>query len=135
MRLLLYFFVILAVLSCVDRGFTRNRYYDSTSRFTADDKTFSGMCSYYGKKFHGKKTASGDLFDMYAFTAAHRTLPFGTKLEVENTENNKKVIVTVNDRGPFVRERILDISYAAADALGMLKTGTAEIHARVLSIP
>ncbi len=92
----------------------------------------SGECSYYGKKFHGRKTANGETFDMYGFTAAHRTLPFGTLLEVENLQNGKKVIVRINDRGPFKKQRILDLSYAAAKELDMLKSGITVIKAKII---
>jgi len=86
-----------------------------------------GDASWYGKKFQGKPTASGELFDMYAYTAAHRTLPFGTILKVTNLSNNKSVIVRVNDRGPFKRNRIVDLSYQAAKEIGMVIDGTAEV--------
>ncbi len=91
-----------------------------------------GIASYYGARFHGRKTANGEVFDMYAFTAAHKTLPFGTVLLVTNLNNGKKVTVRINDRGPFVRNRILDLSYAAAREIGMIDSGTAEIEARVI---
>lgn len=74
----------------------------------------SANTSYYGDKFHGKRTASGSIFNMNEMTAAHKTLPFGTKLEVTNKETKKSVVVTVTDRGPFIRGRILDLSKGAA---------------------
>lgn len=83
--------------------------------------------SYYGEAFNGRPTSSGEIFDMNAYTAAHRTLPFGTLLEVTNLENGKKVIVRVNDRGPFVANRELDLSKAAAKSLGMLNRGTTRV--------
>jgi len=86
-----------------------------------------GDASWYGKEFQGKPTASGDSFDMYAYTAAHRTLPFGTMLKVTNLSNNKSIIVRVNDRGPFKENRIVDLSYQAAKEIGMLIDGTAEV--------
>lgn len=95
-------------------------------------KTFEGTASYYGRKFHGRQTASGETFDMYALTAAHKSLPFGTRLKITNLSNGKEVIVRVNDRGPYVRGRILDLSYAAAQQLGMIKTGTTRIRAEIL---
>lgn len=94
-----------------------------------------GISSYYGEKFHGRKTANGETFNMYDFTAAHKTLPFGTIIEIENLSNNKKVTVRINDRGPFVRNRILDISYAAAKEIGMLQSGTAKISGRIIYKP
>jgi rare lipoprotein A len=83
--------------------------------------TFSGIASYYGPNFHGKKTASGEIFDMYKMTCAHRALPFGTELLVTNPENNKSVKVRVNDRGPFVKGVILDLSMGAAQKIGLSK--------------
>ena len=93
----------------------------------------SGKASYYGKKFHGLTTASGVTFDMYQMTAAHKTLPFGTKLKVTSMTNGRSVIVMVNDRGPFVDDRILDLSYAAAANIGMIQAGTGDIKMQVLN--
>lgn len=85
------------------------------------------VASYYGEDFHGKPTSSGELFDMNALTAAHKTLPFGTLLEVTNLANGKMVVVRINDRGPFVDDRDIDISQAAAEALDMITTGIARV--------
>jgi rlpA-like protein len=85
------------------------------------------FASYYGEPFHGRPTSSGEPFDMNAYTAAHRTLPFGTMVEVTNLENGKKVIVRINDRGPFVGNREIDLSRAAAEALGMIGQGIARV--------
>lgn len=81
------------------------------------------VASWYGPKFHGRPTASGEIFNMYDLTCAHRTMPFGTKLRVTNPENGRSVIVTVNDRGPFVEGRDLDLSYGAARAIGLVEKG------------
>ncbi len=91
-----------------------------------------GLASYYGKKFHGKKMANGKPFNMYAFTCAHPTLPFGTKVKVTNLENGKWVIVTVTDRGPYVKNRIIDLSYAAAKEIGMIKDGVVKVKVEVV---
>jgi rare lipoprotein A len=91
-----------------------------------------GMASYYAKKFHGRKTASGERFNMRKFTAAHRTLPFGTRVRVTNLSNGKSVVVRVNDRGPFKRGRIIDVSYAAAKAIGMVRAGTARVRIEIV---
>ena len=91
-----------------------------------------GVASWYGEPFHGRTTASGETFDMEAMTAAHPTLPFGTRLQVENLDNGRAVTVTVNDRGPFVKDRILDVSRRAAEKLGMLGPGTARVRITVL---
>jgi rare lipoprotein A len=82
-----------------------------------------GMASWYGPGFHGKRTANGERFDMNALTAAHRTLAFGTRVLVRNTLNGREVIVRINDRGPRVRDRIIDLSKAAAEALDGLQAG------------
>ena len=83
-----------------------------------------GVASWYGKKFHGQRTANGETYDMYAMTAAHKTLPLPSYLRVRNLNNGKSVIVRVNDRGPFRENRIVDLSYAAAARLGIIGTGT-----------
>ena len=83
-----------------------------------------GIASWYGKKFHGNSTSSGDKYDMYAMTAAHKTLPLPSYVKVENLKNGKYVIVRVNDRGPFLHNRLIDLSYAAAKKLGIVDTGT-----------
>ena len=85
------------------------------------------VASWYGKQFNGKLTASGKRFNMYAMTCAHKTLQFGSKLRVTNPDNNKSVIVTVNDRGPFIRGRDLDLSYGAAKKIGIIKKGVARV--------
>jgi rare lipoprotein A len=92
----------------------------------------SGFASWYGPGFDGKPTASGETYDMDALTAAHRQLPFGTVVEVRNRENGRTVVVRINDRGPFVRGRIIDLSRAAADRLELVRSGTAPVTLRVV---
>ena len=87
-----------------------------------------GVASWYGKKFHGRPTASREPYNMYAMTAAHRTLPLPTYVSVRNLRNNKSIIVRVNDRGPFVQNRIIDLSYAAAIKLDMIRSGTSLVE-------
>ena len=94
--------------------------------------TQEGVACWYGKQFHGRKTANGERFDMNKLTAAHRTLPFGTVVEVTNLSNGKKVIVRINDRGPFTKGRIIDLSYAAAKEIGILQSGTARVRLRIV---
>lgn len=91
-----------------------------------------GLASWYGTKFHGRRTSSGEPYDMYAMTAAHKTLPLPTYVEVVNLENDHRVIVRVNDRGPFVDDRIIDLSYAAAHRLEMTDAGVAPVRIRVV---
>ena len=86
-----------------------------------------GKASYYGRRHHGRKTASGEKFDMNELTAAHRKLPLGTKIKVTNLENGKVVTLTVNDRGPYVRGRLLDVSERAAHELGFPDDGTTQV--------
>lgn len=97
--------------------------------------TQRGVASWYGPKFDGRRTANGERFDMYGLTAAHRTLPFDTWVRVTNLDNGRSVDLRINDRGPFVKGRILDVSYAAARRLEMLGPGTARVEIRVLDGP
>ena len=91
-----------------------------------------GVASWYGPGFHGRKTASGERFDQNDLTAAHPTLPFGTRLRVTNVSSGQSVTVRVNDRGPFVRGRVVDVSYAAAEELGMVGGGVAKVKLDVV---
>jgi len=88
----------------------------------------TGMASWYGRQFHGRKTASGETFDMNALTAAHRSLPLNCYIRVTNKDNGKSVVVKVNDRGPFHGNRVLDLSYGAAKRLGITNAGTAKVN-------
>jgi rare lipoprotein A len=105
------------------------RYYvmDSSEGFRQ-----KGEASWYGTKFHGQRASSGETYDMYAMTAAHKTLPLPSYVEVKNLKNGRKAIVKVNDRGPFHDGRIIDLSYAAATKLGVVATGTAPVEIRVI---
>jgi len=94
----------------------------------------TGTASWYGKKFHGRKTANGERYDMYAMTAAHTTLPLPSRVRVTNLSKGRSVIVRVNDRGPFVKNRIIDLSYAAAKALGYIEQGTARVRVQALDV-
>ena len=94
--------------------------------------TERGVASWYGKKFHGRKTSSGETYDMYAMTAAHKALPLPTYVEVTNIDNGRRIVVKVNDRGPFVHNRIIDLSYGAASKLGIIGTGTAFVEVRAI---
>ncbi len=97
--------------------------------------TESGYASWYGNKFHGHLTANGERYNMFAMSAAHKNLPLPSYLQVTNLENNKQIIVRVNDRGPFHQGRIIDLSYAAAYKLDMLKSGTAKVQIKLLHLP
>jgi rare lipoprotein A len=91
------------------------------------DEIERGMASWYGERFHGRRTASGEPFDMNAMTAAHKTLPFGTQVRVRHARTGKEVLVRINDRGPHVRGRIIDLSRAAAASIGLVQTGVAPV--------
>ena len=95
----------------------------ANSRESSKKKVIRGQASWYGPGFHGKKTASGEIFDQGRLTAAHKTLPLGTKAKVTNLENGNSVEVEINDRGPYVGERVIDLSRAAANALGFVESG------------
>jgi len=90
------------------------------------------VATYYSKRFHGRPTANGEIFDRFALTCAHKTLPFDTILKVTNPKNNKSVMVRVNDRGPFKKNRKLDLSYAAAKEIGMLKAGVMKVRMQIM---
>src|SRR5436309_13624212 len=93
-----------------------------------------GMASYYAEEFNGRKTSNGEVYDMNRFTAAHRTLPFNTKVRVTNTHSGKAVVVRINDRGPFKDDRIIDLSLAAAKEIELIGSGTAPVRLEVLEI-
>lgn len=101
---------------------------------TGQGFTETGRASWYGEKFHGYETSNGEPYDMYSMSGAHKTLPLPSYAKITNLENNKQVIIRINDRGPFHSDRILDVSYAAAYKLGMLATGTARIKLEVIYI-
>lgn len=94
-----------------------------------------GEASWYGGKFIGRQTANGEIFDTMQYTAAHKTLPFNTIVEVTNLDNGKKTTVRINDRGPFIKGRIIDLSQKAAEDIDMVKTGTAKIVLKVIKMP
>lgn len=93
---------------------------------------YDGMASWYGAGFHGNRTASGERYNQYDLTAAHRSLPFGTWVRVTNLNNGRSVVVRINDRGPFVGGRVIDLSAAAAQTIGMINSGVAPVSVEVL---
>jgi len=119
--------------------------YGNHSPYTVLGKTYTvlptskgyherGIASWYGSKFHGRRTSSGELYDMHLATAAHKSLPLPTYAELTNLDNGRKMIVKINDRGPFHEDRIIDLSYAAAIKLGVDQTGTARIDVRAIDV-
>ena len=136
--------LVFAVLLCVlvafsgcsgsthRKGYTRVTSVSRVQKKAQIGYTFSGDASYYGKGFDGKKTASGEIFDRNAMTCAHRSLPFGTKLKVVRVKTGASVVVRVNDRGPYAKRRVLDLSEAAGKVLGLDKAGHAQVTATVI---
>ena len=108
------------------------RYYVQDS---SADYRERGVASWYGEAFHGRSTSNGETYDMYALSAAHKTLPIPTWVEVTRLDNGQRIIVRINDRGPFVDGRIIDLSYAAARELDMVDAGTARVEVRALGVP
>lgn len=100
----------------------------------ATDFRQKGIASWYGKQFHGRKTSNGETYDMYGVTAAHKTLPLGTWVKVRNLENGRSAELRINDRGPFVRGRVIDLSYGAAKKLGVVGPGTAKVEVIALGV-
>ena len=120
--------------SCAYFRKSEHIYYKPTTKvFSGYSET--GIASWYGSDFHGKPTASGEIYNMYAMTAAHKTLPLGTYVRVTNLENGRSVVVKINDRGPFVKGRIIDLTYTAAKKLGMIHKGTAKVRINIVSSP
>ncbi len=99
---------------------------------TAADYREVGVASWYGRPFHGRRTASGRIYDMHAMTAAHRTLPLGTRLRVTNLANRRSTVVVVNDRGPYVKGRIIDVSMRVAAVLGFKRRGVAKVRLEIV---
>lgn len=107
----------------------------STKKTNAWEDEMEGLASWYGRDFNGHLTASGEVYDMYEMTAAHKTLPLQTVVKVHNLENGKTITVRINDRGPYVAGRVIDLSRKAARALGMRDDGTAKVRLEVLKWP
>lgn len=103
-----------------------------TSSNVKNRKVMTGVSSFYAEDFHGKLTANGEVYDMYGLTAAHKTLPLNTIVRVTNLENNKSLILRINDRGPYVKGRILDCSYGAAKKLEFVNEGTTKVKIEVI---
>jgi len=97
--------------------------------------TQRGIASYYSGKFHGRKTANGEIFNRWASPATHKSLPLDTKVRVTKLSNGRSIVVRINDRGPFVKGRIIDLSRKAAQDLGIIKSGLAKVKVEVLSLP
>lgn len=135
-----FFICLLFIVSCIGGRSVARESRGKISYEHDDPKTFDGytqigIASWYGDKEHGNKAASGEKFNRYAYTAAHKSLPFGTVARVTNLQNGKDVVVMINDRGPFIRGRVIDLSYASARSIELIKTGTAKVKIEVVSSP
>ena len=139
LRKISVFIVLLSLIGC---GGGTKVYKTNVNPYTVAGTTYyplesakgfteTGVASWYGGKFHGRKTASGERYNQNKMTAAHKTLPFGTKVYVKNLENGKSAVVRINDRGPFKKGRVIDLSKAAAKKLDITKTGTAKVRIKV----
>jgi len=122
----------LTLCALIAAGCASTRTSRPTTAASAAGTRIVGLASWYGQRHQGHATASGEAFDMNKLTAAHRTMPFGTRLRVTNVENGRSVVVRVNDRGPWVSDRVLDVSQAAAKTLGMTGDGVTKVEIVVL---
>jgi rare lipoprotein A len=127
LRIILFLIIIPSFISC-------GIFYKRIPQKVWEDE-MEGFASWYGKEYHGRKTSSGEVYDMYALTAAHRTLPLGSEVRVTNLENGKEVNVRINDRGPFIEDRIIDLSYSSAKEIGMINKGIAKVRISLLKQP
>lgn len=131
-------FLVVLLSSCVNFQQTHKtpsyRVYGKPYQVLSSSKNYheKGVASWYGRKFHHKRTSSGERYNMYELTAAHKTLPLASRVLVTNLNNGRQVIVKVNDRGPFVSNRLIDLSYAAAKRLGMVGRGLANVDVKAL---
>ena len=138
MLLRLFSYIILLTLSLISCA-SNNKIVSSESVVkqklpdTVGDIQY-GVSSYYAEKFHGKRTANGEIYDMYGISGAHQTLPLNSIVKVTNLENNNELVIKVNDRGPFLKGRIFDCSYGAAVKLGFISKGTALVKVEIIEI-
>ncbi|UCE28425.1 MAG: septal ring lytic transglycosylase RlpA family protein [Candidatus Coatesbacteria bacterium] len=132
-RLPIVLMITAAILLTPSGGCLKRRDAEPTGANTrVKGKAEVGLASYYGTEGHGGPTASGETFDMYAMTAAHKTLAMDTEVLVTNLENGKSIVVRINDRGPFIEGRIIDLSYAAAEKIDMIEEGVVQVKVEVL---
>ena len=122
------------MINCASSSKFASKAINRKSENIREGEELVGYSSYYADKFHGRKTANGEIFNMHDYTAAHKNLPFGTILLVTNLENGKNVKVRVNDRGPYVAGRILDLSLQAAKDIGLIETGVSKVSIKILKL-
>ncbi|MBS4034345.1 MAG: septal ring lytic transglycosylase RlpA family protein [Ignavibacterium sp.] len=128
---IIFFLLVLIGCSAAPR-FTSDSDSQESGKIPPGIKIFSGIASYYADEYHGKKTASGEIYDMHKLTAAHINLPFNTRVKVTNLKNSKIVIVRINDRMPDFKNRVIDLSYGAAIKLDMIRDGIVEVKVEIL---
>lgn len=127
---------VILIFALMFTYFGTNAQTDSIKETIKDKHELIGKASYYGSEYKSTRhTANGEHFNKNAYTAAHKTLPFGTIVKVTNTKNNKTVEVRINDRGPFIKGRIIDVTVAAAKELGMIQSGVAHVEMEIISMP
>ena len=138
---IVFFFIFFFLISCTvsPRYNSSNSSYKKTksnnsAKKASNQTIYKGISSWYGPNFHGKLTANGEIFDMYGTTAAHKTLPLNSIVRVTNLENYKSLILKINDRGPYVGDRILDCSFGAAKKLGFDKQGTTTVKIEIIEL-
>lgn len=133
-KILIFFSLIVIISSCSSAPrFTKDSD-ESGTRYKAGSSVLIGTASYYAEEFHGKKTANGEIYDMYKFTAAHIDLPFGTILKVTNMSKNKSVNVRINDRMPEFKNRLIDLSYGAAKEISMINDGIVKVKIEIIRL-
>ncbi len=120
-------FLIFSVAGCCFSSKPKVEEWDGNKRYT-------GYASWYGGKFHGRLTSNGETYNMYSLTAAHRSIPFDSIVEVKNLKNRKKFIVRINDRGPFVKGRIIDLSFAAAKKIDSVNAGVVKVKLKIIHV-
>ncbi len=137
-KVLLLLIVLPVFFSCGKKDVDYTDVYEGSGQerpYVTDEQTQIGIASWYGIEEHNNYAASGERFSKFAYTAAHKSLPMGTVVRVTNLENGRDVVVKINDRGPFVGDRIIDLSHAPAKAIGMIRKGTVKVKVEVMSTP
>ncbi|HPI21501.1 MAG TPA: septal ring lytic transglycosylase RlpA family protein [Candidatus Kapabacteria bacterium] len=131
-KLLFLFIIILIIQSCSGaKRFSSASQSEGKTSYQSGD-VFRGLASFYSDEFEGRQTANGEIYNKNKFTAAHKTISFGTKIKIRNLQNNLTTIVVINDRGPFVQGRVIDLSRAAAEQIGMIQQGVVEVEITII---
>ncbi len=135
LRLIILLVIVSLWVGCAASGMHAPSYTGGSTQNTRQvGRSWTGMASYYADKFHGRMTANGEIYDMYAMTAAHKKLAFGTIVKVTYLSNGKSVRVRINDRGPFVKGREIDLSLGAAEKIGMVQSGVGKVRLEIIKL-